>query len=620
VTVAIAAMKLAEVLAVLEPPPALTVSEWADAERRLPIGASAEPGPWRTDREPYQRGLMDAVHEGAETIVIQKSAQVGATEVLLNAIGYHIAHDPSPILLVEPTESLAKRLSKHRLGPMLRDTPALRARVADPRGRRSTSTLLLKAFPGGFLALVGANSPTPLASDPIRLLLADEIDKYPPYVGDEGDPLALAMKRTTTFWNRLHVLTSTPTVKGLSRIESWFSLSDQRRYFVPCPRCGEAFVLEWRHVRWEGGAGGDPETAHFVCPACGGRILDHERPGMIARGAWRATAPFRGVIGFHLWEAYSSRARLARIVRNFLVAKSRGVEALREWVNQTLGETWEEAGEQARPEVLVLRREAYSRDRLPAGVVCLTAGVDVQDDRLEVSVWGWGLGEESWVIEHRVLPGDPARPEPWQLLDEVLQAPYPHAGGARLPIHATCVDTAGHRSSYAYDYVLKRQHLRVFATIGRDGDRPIVSAPSEKRFGRDPRPVRLYTIGVDMAKALLASRLQLTAIGPGFVHLPKTVDEEFIAQLTAEKLVTRYAHGVPVRQWIQTRPRNEALDCANLALAALRLLNPRLAAMAEILAATPPAPPAARPDAPGPAATPAAPPQRRMVPSPYLMR
>jgi phage terminase large subunit GpA-like protein len=607
-------MRLAEVLAVLEPPPTLTVSQWADAERRLAIGASAEPGPWRTDLEPYQRGLMDAVHEGAETIVVMKSAQVGATECLLNITGYFLAHDPAPILLIEPTEGLAKRLSKHRLGPMLRDTAALRARVPDSRGRKAASTLLLKQFPGGHLALVGANSPTPLSSDPIRLVLADEIDKYPPSVGEEGDPLALGLKRTTTFWNRLHVLTSTPTVKGASRIESWFHLSDQRRYFVPCPRCTQAFVLEWRQVRWEGGAAGDPDTAHLECPACHGAIADHERPGMIARGGWQATAPFRGVIGFHIWECYSSRASLTRIVRNFLAARARGVEALREWVNQTLGETWEEAGEQARPDMLLLRREAYTPAQLPAGVVCLTAGVDVQDDRLEGLVLGWGLGEESWVIEARTFPGDPARPEVWAQLDAVLTMPYRHADGSQRMIMATCVDTAGHRTDFVYDYVKARQHLRVFATIGRDGDRPLVSAPAEKRSGRDPRPVRLYTIGVDMAKALLAARLQLTA-GPGLVHLPAGVDEEFCAQLTAEKLVTRYREGVPVRTWVQMRPRNEALDCAVLALAALRLLAPRLEIMAQFAAQAAPAVAAGvqLPPAPGP-------PARRVARSEYLAR
>src|SRR5581483_7864962 len=251
---------LYDVLSVLEPPPALTVSQWADAHRRLPIGASAEPGPWRTAREPFQRGIMDAAHEGADTIVLMKSAQVGATECLLNLIGYFLAHDPAPILLIEPTEGLVKRIAKRRLWPMLSATPAITVRIAPRQGRRASSALLQVLFPGGSLTLVGANSATPLASDPIRIVLADEIDKYPATLGDEGDPLALGLARTKRFWNRLHVLTSTPTRMGASRIEREYLASDQRRYFVPCPRCGEPFVLAWRHVHWTGGRTGDPAT------------------------------------------------------------------------------------------------------------------------------------------------------------------------------------------------------------------------------------------------------------------------------------------------------------------------------------------------------------------------
>ena len=592
-----------QVMAQFAPPPELTVSEWADRERHLAPESSAEPGQWRTDRAPYQRAIMDAVHDpSVGTVVFMASSQVGKTEIALNILGYHIEVDPCPMMLLEPTLDLADAISKDRLKPMFRDTPALRGLVGDARQKTATQTTRHMTFPGGHLTLAGANSPASLASRPIRILLADEVDRYPPQVGEEGDPLALGIKRTATFWNRKIYVVSSPTVKGASRIEAWYGESDQRRFFVPCPRCGAMHELEWRHVRWENQ---DPATAHLVCPACEGRIEDRERPAMVRAGEWRATAPFLGIAGFFIWEAYSPWVRLSKIVGDFLKARREGVESFRAWVNTSLGQPWEDEGDKVESHVLLARREPYG-PAVPAGVCCLTMGVDVQDDRLELQVIGWGPGEEAWPVEVRTLPGDPQRPEPWRALDEVLGQPWPHASGARLMILATAIDSGGHRTNYVYSYVATRQHLRVYATIGRDGEnRPAVSAPAGKRTGRDPRPVPLYTIGVDGVKGLLYSRLRVTAPGAGYVHLPADrhgFDEEYVAQLTAEKLVTRYKYGVPSRHWVQTRPRNEALDTAVLALAALRLLNPKLELLAEhvrvataaseISASAPPKPPA----------------------------
>ncbi len=543
------------------PPPTLTVSAWADRERRLPADSSAEPGQWRTDRAPYLRGIMDALTDpGLETVVVMKAAQLGLTEVLLNALGYHVAVDPCPILLLEPTLDLARALSDDRLRPMFRDTPSLRGKIRTSRAAGETSTKLHMTFPGGHVTLAGANSPASLSSRPIRLVLADEVDRYPAEVGEEGDPLSLAIKRTATFWNGTVVIVSSPTVKGTSRIEAWYGQSDQRRYCVPCPACGTAQVYEWRQVVWQGE---DPATARIECVACRHPIDDVARRRSLATGSWRPTAPYTGIAGFHLSQLYSPWIALATTVADFLAARRAGASRLRVFVNTALAETWEEQGEQVAPHVLLVRREVYDAE-VPAGACCLTAGVDTQDDRLEILVMGWGRGEESWVVDAQTLPGDPARPEPWTMLEEILAATYPHASGAQLPILATCIDSAGHRTDFVYDFVRRHQHQRVFAVIGRDGDRPIVSAPAQKRTGRNPRPVALHTVGVDMVKALLASRLQLTAPGPGFVHLPlqhPAIGEEFVAQLTAEKLVTRYRHGVPSRQWVQTRPRNEALDC-----------------------------------------------------------
>lgn len=584
-------------LPALEPPPLLTVSGWADQYRRLSPEASAEPGQWHTERAPYQRGIMDAINDPAvETVVVMSSAQIGKTEILLNVLGYKIDHDPGPVLLIQPTLEMAEAFSKDRLDPMLRDSPTLRAKVRDAK-RDASNTIRHKAFPGGHVTLAGSNSTAGLASRPIRDVLADEIDRWD--VTAEGDPLALVKKRTTTFWNRKHLVVSTPTIKGASRIEVKFQESDQRRCYVPCPHCGSMHILEWRNVKW---MDGHPETAHLVCPMCGCEIDEAGRAKMVRSPEWRATAPFHGTAGFHVWECYSPWRRMADIVADFLEAK-KSPDTLQVWVNTSLGETWEERGEQTDAHVLLSRREPYHAT-VPAGACYLTMGVDVQDDRLEALVIGWGPGEESWVIEARVIPGDPQRPEPWQGLDEVLAATWAHESGAQLQVSATCVDTRGHRTSFVYDYVLKHQHLHVFGVIGVPGDGPFVSAPHRKRSGRDPRKVDTYTVNSAQGKSLIYSRLKTTAPGPGFVHLPLPhqdgqefragVDEEFIAQLTAEKLVTKHKMGVPTRVWVQMRPRNEALDMFVYAIAALRLFPPRpdLATLARRLAhPTRPAPP-----------------------------
>lgn len=612
------------------PPPDLTVSQWAEAHRVLP-DTSAEPGRWRNARAPYLVGLMDALTDHAtEIVVLMKGAQLGGSEALLNALGYFIEHDPSPGLLVQPTITMAEAFSKDRLAPMIRSTPALAELVQDGRGGDDESTIVHKLFPGGYLALAGANSPASLAQRPVRLLFADDVDRFPLVVGEEGDPLELAIRRTATFANRKICIVSTPTLKG-GRIDGWFARSDQRRYVVPCPRCGRRDWITWndpRHVRVTFDDR-DPSTAALACPApdyggCGGRIEDHERAGMLDAGGWVPTAPATepGLVGYHVWEAYSPWVLLRELVAKFLSANARGRESLRVFINTSLGEPWEDQVQRIEPQGLLARREDYGPGiEVPAAVACLTAGVDTQDDRFEVLVLGWGLGEEKWVIDWRRVAGDPRRAETKAALLEALTRRYAHALGVALPIHATCVDSGGHRTDDVYDFVLAHQHLRCYATIGRSGlsGKPLVGPPSPKRYGRNPRPVPLYTVNVDDGKSAVTSSLGLAAPGPGYVHLPaavETVDESFVAQLTAEQLVTRHKAGIAYQVWVQVRAENHALDCAVLALAAFRLLRPNLRQMAEGIrahvarAAEPPSPPAEPPPPPGPT--------RRVGPSAYL--
>lgn len=557
----------------LTPPPDLTVSQWADEFRMLSPEASSEPGRWRTDRAPHLRAIMDAITDPAiETIVFMKSSQVGGTEVLLNAIGYTIDLDPSPTLVIQPTLEMGQAFSKDRLETMLRDTPVLRQKVSQNR-KDASSSILHKSFPGGHVTIAGSNSAAGLASRPIRRVFADEVDRWETSVGDEGDPLALAWKRATTFWNRKQIIVSTPAVKGTSRIEAKYEETDKRLCYVACPHCATRHVLKWANVKW---TADHPETAHLVCPECGCEIDEVQRQAMLKDPEWRATAEFHGSAGFHIWECYSPWRRLADIVADFLEAK-KSPGTLQVFVNTSLGETWEPAVEQTDTASLIARREPYPA-QVPMAVGYLTASVDVQDDRLEALVIGWGSGEESWVIATAVLPGDPQRAEPWQQLDGVLTAGYQHESGAILQIAGTCIDTAGHRTQFAYDYVKRHQHQTIRAIIGRRGEDHAVILNRSPATSQRPQ---LYTVSVDACKALIYSRLKITEKGAGYLHFPLShqvgqeyrpgVDEEFLAQLTAEKLVTKHQAGVAKRVWMQTRPRNEALDLMVYNIAALRL-------------------------------------------------
>lgn len=565
------------------PPPNLTISQWADRYRYLSSESSAEPGKWNTDRAPYQREMMDAMSDSrAEMVVIMSSAQIGKTEIVNNVIGFHIQLDPAPILLLQPTLEMAEAWSKDRFAPMLRDTQSMHGLVKDPRSRDSGNTLLHKRFPGGHITMAGANSPASLASRPIRLVLCDEVDRYPISAGTEGDPVSLAKKRTTTFWNRKVLLTSTPTIKGASRIESAFEHSDQRRFYMPCPQCGEKQTFKWQQVKWdqdeakEGDEKHKSETAVYVCEHNGCIITDADKLGMLLRGEWIAEAPFQGIIGFHINELYSPWVTFAQMVSEFLKAKKLP-ETLKTWVNTSLGEPWEEAGEIVEADSLMARKESWGNEA-PEDVVIVTAGVDVQGDRLEIEVKGWGIGEECWSLDYRIFYGDPAQPQVWAELDAYLQQPVKSKTGLYLNIACTCVDSGGHHTQMVYDFCGKRATRGVFAIKGiNQPARPLVGRPSRNNRYK----LRLYPIGVDTGKEVIYGRLRIADPGHGYFHFPIERDREYFLQLTAEKQVTRFTKGVARREWIKTRARNEVLDCTVYALAALKLLSPNLEQLAE---------------------------------------
>jgi phage terminase large subunit GpA-like protein len=528
--------------------------------------------------------MMDAISDPSiETVVVMSSAQVGKTEILNNVIGFHIHQDPAPILLVQPTIEMAEVWSKDRLAPMLRDTPVLKGLVKDPRSRDSGNTLRQKTFPGGQIAMAGANSAASLSSRPVRLVLLDEVDRFPPSAGTEGDPVHLAIKRSTTFWNRKVILTSTPTTKGASRIEQAWEESDQRRFEVPCPVCGGYQTLKWAQVRWTKDPKGNPVGVHYECEHCRAQLAEPDKHRMVRNGRWVIARPWvKHTAGFHVNELYSPWSTWGNIVENFHEAKKRP-ETLRVWVNTSLGEPWEEEGVTVDDAALGGRREDYGiGDPLPEGVLLLTAGVDVQGDRIEATVWGFGIGEESWVVRHAVFRGNPETSlKVWRDLDDWLLTTWPCGSGTTLRIAAACVDSGGHATQQVYEFCRKRESRRIWPIIGRSG----AGLPLLKLTPRRTRAkVVLGIVGTDTAKGLLFSRLGLSEFGPGYIHFPRDVDDEYFRQLTAEKLMTKHVKGVPTRVWKQIRARNEALDCAVYAFAAYASLNANLERIAQRVA------------------------------------
>jgi phage terminase large subunit GpA-like protein len=508
---------------------------------------------------------MDACSDPAiDTVIFASSSQVGKTTIAKAVIGYYIDQDPAPILLIYPTLELAEAFSKDRLAPMIRDTPCLRGKIADPRARDSGNTLLHKNFPGGRITIVGANSPAGLSARPIRIVLVDEASRCARSAGTEGDPIALGFKRTRTFWNRKKIMFSTPTIKGECRIEAAYEATDQRRYFVPCPQCREYQILEWRHVRWPKGK---PAEAVYKCPHCGHEINDKDKLVMLQEGEWRPTAEApTGAVGFHLWEAYSPWSTFGELATDHVEATRGGRETLQAWVNTSLGETWEE-DQSERPDwaALQARAEPYHVLSVPAGGLFLTAGVDVHPDRLAVVIVAWGRGEESWRIYWGELYGDPSQPGGvWVQLDDLLTRGYEHESGAFLNVTGAMVDS-GHLTHHVYNYTRTRAPRVVAAKGVQQVGRPIISRPSAQDVQYKgtiiKNGVMLWSIGVDGAKRQIYHRIKTTEPGPGCMHFPVGLPEEYYEQLTAEKLVTRYRHGVPFGEWVQLRARNEAIDC-----------------------------------------------------------
>ena len=542
---------------------------------------------YRLSMAPYQKEPMNAVKDSSvQSVTLMWASQTGKTECINNIVAYFICQDPSPILCIQPTLDMADTWSKDRLAPMIRDTAALSKVISTGKARDSGNTLLHKRFLGGHITMAGANSPSSLAARPIRVLLCDEIDRYPASAGAEGDPISLAERRTDTFPNAVIIKTSTPTIKDLSKVENEYNITDKQEWFTPCPKCGEFQVLAWKNVIWEKD---QPETAHIVCEHCKAKLDDDDRRNMVSNGEWRATAKFEGKRGYKLNGLNSLfppkkgfNNRLHQAAAGFLDSKKKGPEGLKTFINTFLAETWEELEATIDGHYLESRREAYKGD-IPRGVLVLTCGIDVQADRIEAELVGWGLDEECWGIEYKVIYGDPSQREIWRQLDKWLLERYTTEDSRELPVAAVCIDS-GYLTKDVYDFVKPRQPRNVYAIKGLGGfGKPLVSRPSKSSV----RGVRLFSIGTDTAKDVVYGRLRIEEEGYGYCHWPfaSGYHEDYFNQLTAEKCVIKTKAGVRERKWIlKEGKRNEALDVRIYAMAAMVILNPnfkRIASKAE---------------------------------------
>jgi phage terminase large subunit GpA-like protein len=575
----------------LRPDPIVTVSQWADQHRVLGTISSSEHGQWRTSRTPYLRGIMDDLSASSpvQRVVFMKSSQLGGTEAGLNWLGYVIDHAPGPTLVVQPTTSLVRRFSQQRLDPLISASDRLRLKIPPARTRDSGNTLYSKEFPGGILVLTGANSAAALRSMPARYIFMDEVDAYPGDLEEEGDPVTLAEARTRTFGRRRKVLlVSTPTIRNMSRIEREYEKTDKRRFFLPCPHCGEAQWLKFENLRWTRGA---PDDAHYVCEENGCVIEEHHKTRMLAEGFWRATAVSAEVttVGYHLSSLYSPIGwqSWADIAAQWEAAQGSD-DAIKAFKNSVLGETWVETGDAPDWQTLLDRRESYKRGTVPSRAVLLTAGVDVQRDRLEASVWAWGPGMESWLVDHRVIDGGALSADAWDELEDLLSEPFEREDGSgSLSIKRMAIDT-GYETQAVYAWVRKIGSPEVLAVKGKetfDRSQP-VSGPTQVDVKEGKRRVikkgvKLWTVAVSTFKAETYRWLRLHRAEvegepdpAGYIHFPEQIDGEYFRQFTAEQLVTtKNRRGFTRYEWHKLRERNEALDCRVYARAAAAVLG-----------------------------------------------
>lgn len=586
---------IAEVMAGMQPPANLTVSQWAEKRRRLSTESSAEPGPWRTSRTPYLREPMDAFTDAkVRHIVMVAASQVGKSEFLNNGIGYIIDEDPGSILFVHPTTIDAKEYSKLRIAPMIRDCPTLRKKVSDPKSRDSSNTILQKTYPGGILTMCGSTEAHALASKPIRYVFGDERDRWATSAGNEGDPWDLAMARQTTFYNAKAVEVSTPTIKNASAIEAAYATGTMERWKSRCPHCGEYHEIQWADIRFEydevvvaGKTTYKIKSVYYVCPGCG--CVSDEQTMKRQPARWEADNPDayeQGTRSFWLNAFVSQWATWSSIVLKFLNATGSS-KKLQVVYNTCFGQLWEDRGDLEDEDSLMARREMYGVDaegnpvdELPDGVLVLTAGVDTQDDRMEYEIIGHGHFGETWGLEVGVVMGRPDDPAVWEKLDALVFDRVLHfRDGLGLKMSISFVDEGGHFTQEVRQFCRARQGKKVFAVKGMPGpDRPYTSPPKKMKIVDRQVVVGTcwqYQIGVDAGKQIIMDNLRVQTPGPKYCHFPRRDDygSAYFTGLLSERLEYDAAKKQPwIWKKIPGHERNERLDCRNYGMAAFKVL------------------------------------------------
>ncbi len=560
----------------IKPNSYFSVSEWADKYRMLSSKSAAEPGRWRTSRTPYLKEIMDCLspHSTIQKVVFMKGAQIGGTECGNNWIGYIMHQAPGPMLAVSPTVEMAKRNSRQRIDPLIEDCEILKDIVRPARSRDSGNTVLSKDFQGGVLVMTGANSAVGLRSMPARYLFMDEVDGYPRDIEGEGDPILLAERRTSTFQRQKKILiVSTPTIKGLSNIEREFEASDKRFFLVPCPHCGGFQQLVWNQIKV-----GEDKKPKYECEHCRELIEEYHKTEMLANGKWEATSIGDGVTaGFHISSLYSPLGWLSWAECVNIYTKAKEDETLMQgFQNTILGETYEQANDAPEWQKLYAIREDYQIGVVPMGGLFLTAGVDIQKDRIECEIVAWGRNKQSWSVDYHVLSGDTAKQEVWYELDKVLQKDYEHESGITMPIRVMCVDS-GYATQDVYEFVKcynqatwggngarALQPRTVVAIKGQSRDTAMILSTSKADTKK--KGLKVWNVSGPVIKTELYRWLKINRVGEnisnfGWAHFPM-YDEEYFKQLTAEKLVIRINKGYPISVWEKDpNTRNEALDC-----------------------------------------------------------
>lgn len=563
---------------ILAPPPILNVVEWADSYRYLSPESSSVPGKWKTSTvEPARGPMLEVNNPRCRKITLMTCTQLMKTEFINNVVGYFIHQDPSPMIVMQPTKSLSETWSKERFDKMVRDTPVLSQAVYVKGKTDSDNTIYNKTFPGGQLNIVSAGSPSELASRPVRVTLSDEIDKYPASSGKEGDPIKLIEERTDTFWNSLNIRACSPTIEGMSRIAEEFEAGDQRTYHGKCPHCNQYEELIFEQVKYD--EDDIDNTTYYECSKCTALWNEVDRINAIANGKYIAKKEFKGHASFKVNKLASPWNPLSLLVKKYLDAKDNS-EKLKTFYNTQLAETYKLKADSPDHTRLYERREKYNINTVPKEVLFLTAGVDVQGNRLEMEIVGWGSDKQSWSIDYRVLSGQTSTKEPWNLLDKVINETWITEDRRELKILMTCVDT-GFNTQHVYNWLRTHDVNRVRGIKGSDKLQMIFGKPSDVELNHNGQRIanatRIWNLGVNLLKSELYSwlKMPIPAEGKdptGFCHFPE-YEESYFEGLCSEQLVEVRKNGQKVYIWQKKINRNEPLDCRVYARAASSMLG-----------------------------------------------